>query len=69
MEEMFVLLCFFTAAHFNLSSRKHFSFSHRRYINKFSTNEIRPHYYIFFALALSRLSKSIYEITKIVRAF
>ena len=52
---MFVLL--FTAAHFHLGGRQHFSFFHNRYISFiFSSNEIGLHCFLFLALALSLLS-------------
>ena len=52
-------LLFFTAAHFHLAGRQHFSFSHCRFeFPCFSSYEIRLFCFQYFALALSLFSLS-----------
>ena len=54
---VFLFAFFFTAAHFHLAGRWHFSFSHRCYeISCLSSNEIRLLCFYSLALALSPLS-------------
>ena len=62
---MFLFAFFFTAAHFPLGGRKHFSFKslpQGNVFSCFSSNEIRLLCFLSLALALSLLSTSLYTL-------